>query len=161
MSPMSLRKLPLVPASSVPNSRPPVPPRNFTDEIYTPTPVDDGYSRIGDILPAVARRRRSSLRLEDVTHFCKKHNLKIALRHSASDLNLLSPVSSAALQRVCQNETSVSRDRLSGDISSSKIAEKQKTASMDPLDVFEPDDQSLMHDTKQFHSMEKAESLLD
>ena len=160
---LSQRKLPLVPAasalpSSVPNSYPPVPPRDFADMIASPSPMDDGYTRIRDVLP-IQRRRGSSLSLEDITKFCEKHNIKIALRHSASDSHLLSPVTAAAPQ-LGQNKISVSRDQLL-DISSRKINGRQKAASesMDPLDIVAPEDQFLVHDGKQFHQRGKDISL--
>ena len=156
VSPLSRRKLPLVPVSSTPYSRPPVPLRDLADATATPSPVDDGYTRIRDFLPT--RRRRSSLRLEDVTQFCEKHNLKITLRHSASDSNLLSPGTSAA-PVLGQNKRSLFRDQLS-DNSSSKVTEEQKASSMDPLDVLAPDDQYLIHDTKRFYPKRKERSLL-
>ena len=169
---LSQRKLPLIPASSVPpssvppsstlsssvpNSGPPVPPRDFADVVGSPSPVDDGYTRIRDVLP-IQRRRRSSLSLEDVTKFCEKHNIKIALRHSASDSDLLSPATAAAPQ-LGQNKLSVSRDQLS-DISSRKVSRRQKAASesMDPFDVVAPEDQFLVHDSKQFYARGKERS---
>ena len=159
---LSQRKLPLIPASSVlpssvPNSGPPVPPRDYADMIASPSPVDDGYTRIRDVLP-IQRRRRSSLSLEDVTKFCEKHNIKIALRHSASDSDLLSPVTAAAPQ-LGQNKQSVSRDQLS-DISSRKVNGRQKAASesMDSFDVVTPEDQCLVHDGKQFYARGKERS---
>ena len=169
---LSQRKLPLIPASSVPpssvppssalsssvpNPGPAVPPRDFADVIGSPSPVDDGYTRIRDVLP-IQRRRRSSLSLEDVTKFCKKHNIKIALRHSASDSDLLSPATAVAPQ-LGQNKLSVSRDQLS-DITSRKISGRQKAASesMDPLDVVAPEGQFLVHDSKQFYARGKERS---
>ena len=148
VSPLSRRKLPLVPQSSEPYSHPPVPPRDLADTTATSSPVDDGYSRIRDVLPT--RRKRSSLCLEDVTQFCEKHNLKITLRHTASDSNLLSPGTSA-VPDLGQNKRSLSRDQLS-DNSSSKVTEKQKAFSMDPLDVFGKKERSLLHSKERSHT---------
>ena len=151
VSPLSQRKLPLVPVSS--SIQPSVPPRDLADMIATPSPVDDGYSRIRDVLPT--HRKRSSLCLEDITQFCKKHNL--SLHHSASDSNLLSPGTSSvaktltALPDLAQNKRNLSRDQLVSVVSSSQIAEKQRASSVDPLNVFAPDDQCFLQDTKRFY----------
>ena len=84
--------------------------------------------------------------------FSKKHNL--SLHHSASDSNLLISATSSvaktltALPDLAQNKRSLSREQLVLVVSSNKITEKQ---TMDPLNVFAPDDQCFLQDTKRFY----------
>ena len=56
-----------------------------------------------------------------------------------------------ALPDLAQNKRSLSRDQLVSVVSSSQITEKQRASSVDTLNVFAPDDQCFLQDTKRFY----------
>ena len=160
--PLNERKLPHVPVPSF--TQPPVPLRDhrLVDTIMpTPSPLDDGYSRIRDFLPT---KRRSSLCLEYkmITQFYRSHD--VTLRHSASDSHLLSPASTVKTLTAVPDPTQP-RGALSteSDVSPNNSTGKKRAASMDPLDVYSPDDgycdiRDFLHDSKCFYPRRRRSS---